>query len=73
MGAFATAFTQFFTFFTRVFSGLSYFAGGFENIGHVTFTASEIYKDQALHDQIVAANARKAELASSQQPVLPAP
>lgn len=67
MGAFSTAFTQFFTMLTRFFTGLSYFAESFENIGHVAAASSGTYKDQALHDQQVAANLRKAELLASTQ------
>ena len=62
MSAFATAFTQFFTFFTFMFSAMSKFAQSVDNIADVTVAASGTYKDQAFHDQQVAANKRKQEL-----------
>lgn len=73
MSAFATAFTQFFTALTVLFSAFSKICQTADNLASVTESASGTYKDQAIHDQQVAANLRKAELLASAQAAIPAP
>ncbi len=65
MSQFAAAFTQFFAALTVLFSAFSKGAQTIDNLASVAESASGTYKDQAIHDQLVAANKRKQELLDS--------